>query len=251
MHKSSEATILSVAAEERRFDHGRFEVFEVDGLSVGRAVYEPGWRWSEHVAPLAGTAWCEVEHVGFVLSGRAGVKFPDGSELALGPGDFFGLPAGHDSWVIGDEEYASLHFLGVDSYVVDSRGEKSDGGGTEPPLVLDIGSAPRSSWSIGCEGTTVLSHPSLHVMHEMMFPFTSEQRHRHNRVVQLYYMLEGRATVDIDGTEVSVNAEQAIELPPGVSHQIRNEQIHPLRFLVVSSAPPREDRIDVSPERSP
>jgi hypothetical protein len=107
---------MSVAQEERSFPFGRFEVFSVGGRQVGRAIYQPGWRWSEHVAPTARTPLCEVEHVGFVLSGRAAVKTADGTELSMGPGDLFSIPGGHDSWVLGDEEYVSLHFLGVDRY---------------------------------------------------------------------------------------------------------------------------------------
>ncbi len=85
-------------------------------MEIGRAIYKPGWRWTEHIRPTAGTELCEVEHVGLVVSGQAAVKMRDGSELTLGPGDLFNIPAGHDSWVIGDEEYVSLHFTGTDRY---------------------------------------------------------------------------------------------------------------------------------------
>jgi quercetin dioxygenase-like cupin family protein len=95
------------------FSHGRFELFSIGGQQIGRAVYEPGWRWSEHIGPTAGAPLCEVEHVGFVLSGRVAVKMADGTELVLGPGDFFSIPSGHDSWVVGEEDYISLHLLGA------------------------------------------------------------------------------------------------------------------------------------------
>jgi mannose-6-phosphate isomerase-like protein (cupin superfamily) len=87
---------------------------------VGRATYEPGWRWSEHVGPTAGTKSCEVEHVGLVVSGRAAVRMDDGTELVLEPGDLFYVPPRHDSWVVGDEPYVSLHFLGADRYAAGS-----------------------------------------------------------------------------------------------------------------------------------
>jgi quercetin dioxygenase-like cupin family protein len=102
--------------EARHFDKGKFETVRLAGVTVGRATYEPGWKWSEHVRPVAGTASCQVEHVGLVISGRAKVAMDDGTELDLTPGDLFHVAPGHDSWVVGDEPYVSLHFLGADQY---------------------------------------------------------------------------------------------------------------------------------------
>jgi mannose-6-phosphate isomerase-like protein (cupin superfamily) len=103
--------------EVRVFDKGRFEIVHVGGMAVGRATYEPGWKWSQHVAPIAGTALCEVEHVGMVVSGRAVAAFKDGSQIELTPGNLFYIPpVAHDSWVVGEESYVSLHFLGADHY---------------------------------------------------------------------------------------------------------------------------------------
>ncbi len=106
------------AHERREFPRGRFDLFKVADQLLGRAAYEPGWRWSQHVGPGAGASWCEVEHVGFVLAGRAAVRMRDGTEVEMGAGDWFSVPAGHDSWVLGDEEYVSLHVLGAHSYAV-------------------------------------------------------------------------------------------------------------------------------------
>jgi hypothetical protein len=102
--------------EVRTFKKGAFELLAVGGLSIGRASYEPGWKWSEHVGPQVGAELCEVEHVGMVISGRAAVRMADGTELVMGPGDVFAIPGGHDSWVVGDEPYVSLHFLGASGY---------------------------------------------------------------------------------------------------------------------------------------
>jgi hypothetical protein len=102
--------------ETRSFSKGRFEIVRFDGVVIGRATYEPGWRWSVDVAPLAGTPHCMIAHVGIVLSGRAGVAMDDGRIFELSAGDVFSVAAGHDSWVIGDEPYVSLHILGADSY---------------------------------------------------------------------------------------------------------------------------------------
>lgn len=102
--------------EVRHFDKGKFEIVHLGSMTLGRASYEPGWKWTTHVAPVAGTRSCEVEHVGLVLSGRAKVLMDDGREFEIGAGDLFHIGAGHDSWVVGDEPYVSLHFLGADAY---------------------------------------------------------------------------------------------------------------------------------------
>jgi uncharacterized cupin superfamily protein len=86
-------------------------------MTIGRATYEPGWKWSEHVGPQIGMDYCLVEHVGMVLSGKAACAYRDGTVVELTPGTVFYVPPEpHDSWVIGDEEYVSLHFMGADHY---------------------------------------------------------------------------------------------------------------------------------------
>jgi quercetin dioxygenase-like cupin family protein len=102
--------------ETRTFEHGSFELVTIGGVTVGRANYEPGWTWSKHVGKATGETMCQVEHVGLVLSGRAAVKMTDGAEHELATGDLFHVAPGHDSWVIGDEPYVSLHFLGAADY---------------------------------------------------------------------------------------------------------------------------------------
>jgi quercetin dioxygenase-like cupin family protein len=106
--------------EVRRFEKGRFELYRVGPTTIGRATYEPGWRWSVHVGPTVGAASCEVEHVGLVLSGRAIARMDDGTERLLRAGEFFYVPPGHDSWVVGDEPYVSLHILGSEEYAAAS-----------------------------------------------------------------------------------------------------------------------------------
>jgi hypothetical protein len=103
--------------EVRRMDKGRFELVRIGGMTIGRATYEPGWKWSEHVGPARGLTRCDVEHVGLVLSGAATAAFEDGSIHELTAGTLFYIPPmPHDSWVVGDEPYVSLHFLGADHY---------------------------------------------------------------------------------------------------------------------------------------
>jgi hypothetical protein len=109
--------------EVRTFEKGRFELVRIGGLTVGRAIYQPGWKWSVDVAPLAGTKLCPLEHVGMVLSGTATVAFEDGRVIELRSGDLFHVPAvPHDSWVVGGEEYVSLHFLEPNRYAVTEPG---------------------------------------------------------------------------------------------------------------------------------
>jgi quercetin dioxygenase-like cupin family protein len=103
--------------EVRHMTKGRFELVRLGGVTVGRATYEPGWRWSEHVGPGVGATHCSVEHVGLVLSGVATAAFEDGRVVELRPGELFYIPpVPHDSWVIGDQPYVSLHFLEPDQY---------------------------------------------------------------------------------------------------------------------------------------
>ncbi len=102
--------------EVREMVKGRFEVVRIGGLTIGRATYQPGWKWSEHVGPGVGADRCSVEHVGLVLAGVATVAFAD-RVLEMKPGDLFYVPPEpHDSWVVGDQPYVSLHFLGADHY---------------------------------------------------------------------------------------------------------------------------------------
>ena len=103
-------------AEVRTFEKGRFELYRVGPMTLGRATYEPGWKWSEHVGAATGERSCQVEHVGLVLSGRAMAAMDDGTERVMEPGDFFYVPPGHDSWVVGDEPYVSLHIMGSEGY---------------------------------------------------------------------------------------------------------------------------------------
>lgn len=103
--------------EVRQFTKSRLELVRIGGLTIGRATYEPGWRWSEHIGPSVGATRCTVEHVGMVLAGTATAAFEDGRVIELREGDLFYIPAlPHDSWVVGDAPYVSLHFLGADKY---------------------------------------------------------------------------------------------------------------------------------------
>jgi hypothetical protein len=103
--------------ELRTFPRGRFELVRLAGRVFGRATYQPGWRWSVDVGAPLGQSFCELEHLGLVLAGRATVAYPDGRVLVLETGQLFHVPKKpHDSWVVGGEPYVSLHFLGAEDY---------------------------------------------------------------------------------------------------------------------------------------
>jgi hypothetical protein len=103
--------------EVTRFEKGKFETITLGGITIGRATYQPGWKWSVDVGPGVGEPYCTVEHVGMVVSGIATAAFADGTVTEMKAGDFFHVPSDpHDSWVVGDEPYVSLHFLGAGQY---------------------------------------------------------------------------------------------------------------------------------------
>jgi len=102
--------------EIRTFEKGKFEIVRISGMTLGRATYEPGWKWSTHAGGATGAKSCQVEHVGVVISGAATAAMNDGTIYELRAGDIFFIPPGHDSWVVGEAPYVSLHLLGADHY---------------------------------------------------------------------------------------------------------------------------------------
>ena len=98
--------------EVRIVEKARVELIELGELAVGRAIFEPGWRWSDHVKPIVGTESCQVHHLGYVLSGHLHVEMTDGASLEVVGGDAFEIPHGHDAWVIGDEPWISVDWAG-------------------------------------------------------------------------------------------------------------------------------------------
>jgi len=88
--------------------HGAAVVGSAGGVGLLKAKFEPGWRWSTDVAPIAGTTSCEIRHLGYIVSGRMGIRQDDGNEFEIGPGDMFDVPSGHDAWVVGSEPCVAL-----------------------------------------------------------------------------------------------------------------------------------------------
>jgi hypothetical protein len=102
--------------ETRAFPHGRAEIVKVGDGEVGRLVFEPGWRWSNDVKPIAGTNSCEAPHFQYHVSGRLAIRMDDGTEFVAGPGDITSLPSGHDAWVVGDEPVVTVDWFGATNY---------------------------------------------------------------------------------------------------------------------------------------
>ena len=103
--------------EKRPFtDKGEVKLVKIAGGVVGAATFHPGWRWSEHVKPIAGTDSCQAAHFGYVVSGRQVIRMDDGQELEIGAGDVVSIPAGHDGWTVGDEACVVIDFSGMANY---------------------------------------------------------------------------------------------------------------------------------------
>jgi quercetin dioxygenase-like cupin family protein len=118
--------VVMAGLERKRFDDpdetrpfqgkGNVKVVNIGNGVVGLATFEPGWKWSEHVKPIAGTDSCQAAHVGYVLSGRQTILMDDGTQLEIGPGDVVSIPAGHDGWTTGNEPCVVLDFAGMANY---------------------------------------------------------------------------------------------------------------------------------------
>jgi quercetin dioxygenase-like cupin family protein len=109
---------LSSPEETRAFDDGKgqLDLVNVESGGVGRAIFEPGWQWSKHVKPIAGTRSCQAAHTGYFISGRMKVVMDDGEEAEFGPGDFSVIPPGHDAWILGDQPCVMLDWQGFADY---------------------------------------------------------------------------------------------------------------------------------------
>jgi quercetin dioxygenase-like cupin family protein len=109
---------LNTPEETRPFEDGtgKVELVNLDGGPVGRATFEPGWQWSKHVKPIAGTDSCQAPHLGYFISGRMAVRMDDGEEMEFGPGDVMICPPGHDAWIVGEEACVVIDWQGFGDY---------------------------------------------------------------------------------------------------------------------------------------
>lgn len=112
----AESKTFAQPDEIREFDYGHAELLHMAGGSIGRLVLHPGWRWSSHVKPIAGTDWCEAPHFQYQVSGTMHVLMDDGSEFDGHAGGVMSLPQGHDAWVLGDEDVVLVDWYGASDY---------------------------------------------------------------------------------------------------------------------------------------
>lgn len=113
--------------EVREFEKGKVEVYKLGGSTLGKATFQPGWKWSECVKPIAGTDVCECPHTGYQISGKMHIVPRDGAPYVINAGDSFYIPPGHDGWVIGEEPVVCLDFTGMAEYAKPSEGKKPAG----------------------------------------------------------------------------------------------------------------------------
>ncbi len=123
---------FSAADETRTIPHGRVELVNAPGGTIGRVIFEPGWKWSKDVKPIAGTKSCEMAHSVYVLSGRSHVRMDDGDEMEIGPGDYAYIPPGHDGWTVGNEACVMLDMIGMAEYAKAALGATRQAGTHSP-----------------------------------------------------------------------------------------------------------------------
>lgn len=116
MWQKAERKSFASPDETRPFPKGKVELVNIGDTSIGRGTFEPGWKWSECVKPIAQTESCQAPHLGYIVSGRMHVVMDDGTELDFGPGDAMLLPPGHDAWIVGNESCVAVDFSGFENY---------------------------------------------------------------------------------------------------------------------------------------
>jgi hypothetical protein len=114
--EKAETRSFDRATETREFPGGRLELITIGGATIGRGIFEPGWRWSTSVKPIAKTKSCEAPHLQYHVSGTLRILMDDGTEFDCRPGDVSSLPSGHDAWVVGNEPVIVVDFQGMTDY---------------------------------------------------------------------------------------------------------------------------------------
>jgi mannose-6-phosphate isomerase-like protein (cupin superfamily) len=102
--------------EVRTPNKTRVEVVRLDGFTLGRFIFQPGWRWSECIKPVVKTESCQNSHVGYAVSGRLSVVGKDGAKKQINPGESYTIPPGHDAWVEGNEPFVALEVMSAEIY---------------------------------------------------------------------------------------------------------------------------------------
>ena len=119
--KTLETKSINSPDEVRTFDRGKVELVKVGGASIGLATFQPGWKWSTCVKPIAKTSSCQAAHYIYQLSGTMTTKMDDGTEMTSNAGDVLNIPSGHDAWVVGNEPVVFVDFQGMVDYARQGR----------------------------------------------------------------------------------------------------------------------------------
>jgi class 3 adenylate cyclase len=190
--------LLSTPDEIRPFTHGRAEIWELGDTVIGKQVFEPGWRWSNDVKPVALTDTCEYHHIGMVMSGRLLFETPDGLQMEVGPGMLFDVQPGHDAVVLGDDACVIYDFAGMRTF--------------GRPLV---GSGQRVLATILCTDIVDSTATAIRVGDAAWRDLIAEQTSATRREVDRYRGREAATTGDgllalFDGAERAVHCAAAI-----------------------------------------
>ena len=102
--------------ETRTPNKTRVDIVRLEGFSLGRFTFEPGWRWSECIKPVVGTDSCQLSHVGYAVSGRATIHLDDGTQQTIRPGQSYTIPPGHDAWVEGHEPFVAIEVMSAEQF---------------------------------------------------------------------------------------------------------------------------------------
>jgi quercetin dioxygenase-like cupin family protein len=200
--------------EVRAFEKGRVEIIRVQGQTFGRATYEPGWKWSVHVGGALDPPRCVVEHIGLVLAGAATAAFDDGQIIELRAGALFYIPPiPHDSWVIGNEPYVSLHLLGADEYAR----RPSETPGTEHAM-----EALRDASRL-YEVERRAEHAARHGFRITELQISPSQKvpwHCHTNVQDTFYVLSGHLRIFLR------EPKEEVRLTPGDTYSVRPRRPH-------------------------
>ncbi len=113
---TAEHKTFATPDETRSFERGLVDLVDIAGTQIGRLTLQPGWRWSDHVKPIAGTDLCEAPHFQYHVQGVVRIQMADGTEFDAHPGDVTALPQGHDAWVVGDEPVVIVDWWGASNY---------------------------------------------------------------------------------------------------------------------------------------
>ncbi|MFP5298463.1 MAG: cupin domain-containing protein [Actinomycetota bacterium] len=117
----AEKQSISDATDVRTFPGGRMDIVRVGGMAIGRGKFEPGWRWTESMAPIVGTDLCPLTHIGLMLAGTMLIELSDGSQMRVRSGEAFAIPANHDAWTVGDEACHVIEILAADDFALPWR----------------------------------------------------------------------------------------------------------------------------------